>query len=74
MKRPPWFVMFLGMLALYALSVGPAALVHARLTPAQQRTFQGIADPIYWPLAWLYRAFPPVDGVFNWYVRSWGGN
>ncbi|HEY3897416.1 MAG TPA: hypothetical protein VGM54_02320 [Chthoniobacter sp.] len=67
-------VAFICIVLLYALSIGPAALIHARLTPAHQRTFEEFADPIYWPLVWLYHASPPVGTVFNWYVRTWGGN
>jgi hypothetical protein len=74
MKRLPGPVILVGVLVLYALSVGPAALIHARLTPAHQQIFEGIANLIYWPLVWLYHAVPQVDGVLNWYVRFWGGN
>jgi len=51
---------------LYVLSVGPADYLvrSGNINGETVRT-------IYWPLAWLYDSWEPIQPLFEWYLELW---
>ena len=65
-RRGPTLVVLWGMLvvALYVLSVGPAARLH------DEGLIPDSASVIYSPLIFLSNHFAPADRFFQWYVAD----
>lgn len=64
---------FLGLLVLYPLSIGPAMYIDFQFNSSADREFDsspGFAR-IYSPLFMLYGRYPAYDRVFDWYTDLW---
>jgi hypothetical protein len=66
-----WLVWGSAFLAVYVLSVGPAARVYKHLQRSGQhpRTERGL-EVFYSPLGFLARRCPPADRFLSWYLSD----
>ena len=67
-RRWGWLVVVLLILVVYFLSLGPAAMIHARLSDQHARE---IIESIYFPLKLIYDNVPPSQPVFDGYMQLW---
>jgi hypothetical protein len=68
-----WLVWPLVLLALYVLSVGPAAKIYVsyELGTKHPRTAKAL-DTIYEPMVRLAQGYPPANRRLVWYLEVWG--
>jgi len=74
MKRPTIariVAIFLGMLVLYPLSIGPAIYLDRKLRPDTMDDSSARFGHIYIPLFMLYGRNRAYDRVFDWYTDLW---
>ena len=58
--------LFASLMMIYALSVGPVALI------CKNRTMPDVVERFYSPLAYLYRHVPAVQKFYDWYFGFFG--
>lgn len=63
------FWLFILVLVIYPLSVGPVAKV---VDVVDNSTLESVCEVLYAPLAYLCDKVPWVDDFYEWYLPLWG--